>query len=214
MNDFVTARQKMIHGQITPNDVTDRRILDAMRTLPRETFLPPPLTAMAYVDEDVPLGQGRFMTEPLVLARLVQLAAPVAGEKALVIGANTGYGAALLAMCGLQVTALESCPQLAAQARRALPASVHLVEGPLKDGWLGNAPYDLILIEGAVPGIPEPLFVQLKHKGRIAAVMAQDGRRGQGVLIQREGDARTLISAFEAATPSLPEFAPEAEFAF
>ncbi len=214
MNDFATARQKMVDGQITPNGVTNRSLIAAMRALPREAYLPVERAALAYADEDVPLGNGRYMTEPMVIARLAQLAAPVAGERALVVGANTGYGAALLTTCGMQVTALESCPKLAALARRALPDSVPVVEGPLKDGWLANAPYDLILIEGAVAEIPDSLFAQLKHNGRAVVMMAEQGARGQGVLVQRDGDVKTVTSAFEAATPRLPEFESRPEFAF
>jgi protein-L-isoaspartate(D-aspartate) O-methyltransferase len=97
---FADARANMVDSQVRPNKVTDPRILHAMRTLPRERFLPPALASLAYADEDVPLGNGRVLMEPMVLARLLQIAAPMPGEVALVVGAGTGYGAAVLAACG------------------------------------------------------------------------------------------------------------------
>ena len=104
---FAEARNNMVDSQVRPNKVTDPRIVAAMRQLPRERFLPPALAALAYADEDVPLGEGRVLIEPMVIARLVQLTAIAAGERALVVAAGTGYGAAVLAACGARVTALE-----------------------------------------------------------------------------------------------------------
>ena len=117
---FAEARNNMVDSQVRPNKVTDPRIIAAMRQLPRERFLPPGLAALAYADEDVPLGDGRVLMEPMVIARLVQLTAIAAGERALVVAAGTGYGAALLAACGARVTALEeTAALLAMRAQRA-----------------------------------------------------------------------------------------------
>ena len=154
---FAEARNRMVDSQIRPNRVIDPRIVGAMRRLPRERFLPAGLAPLAYADQDVPLGNGRVLMQPMAIARLVQLAAPLQGEHALVVGAGTGYGAALLAACGPRVTALEEDPALLAIARRALPEvapEVSLVSGPLAAGWPAGAPYDLILLEGAVQRIP------------------------------------------------------------
>ena len=112
----------MVDSQIRPNKVVDPRILRAMRELPRERFVPTALRSLAYADEDVPLGNGRALMEPMVLARLVQIAAPVAGERVLVVGAGGGYGAAVLAACGANVTALEEDEALLGLARQLLPA--------------------------------------------------------------------------------------------
>ena len=150
---FAEARNRMVDSQIRPNKVTDPRIIAAMRQLPRERFLPPHLAPLAYADEDVPLGEGRVLIKPTVIARLVQLTAIAAGERALVVAAGTGYGAALLAACGARVTALEEAAPLQAVARTVLAElapSVSLVAGPLAAGWAPGAPYDVILIEGAV----------------------------------------------------------------
>ena len=106
--DYADARKRMVDGQLRPNRVTDPRVLDAMRELPREDFLPPRPRARAYADEDVPLPGGRAMVAPMVIARLAQLAAVRPGDRALVVCAGTGYGAAVLARCGARVTALEA----------------------------------------------------------------------------------------------------------
>ena len=160
---FAEARKCMVDSQIRPNRVTDPRILSAMRRLPRERFLPANVTSLAYADQDVPLGGGRFMMEPMVLARLLQAAALRDNERVLVVGAGTGYAAAVLAACGCRVTALEEDTALLAIAHAVLPAvapSVTVVTGPLAAGWPANGPYDLILIEVSVPDIPAALGVK------------------------------------------------------
>ena len=147
----------MVDGQIRPNKVTDPRIIHAMRQLPREQFLPAGLAALAYVDEDVNLGGGRVLMEPMVIARLIQSLAPRAGERALVAACGTGYGAALLAATGARVTALEEDEELAALARTALASyapSVAVVTGPIAAGWPAGGPWDIVLIEGGVAAIP------------------------------------------------------------
>src|SRR5580698_4654527 len=141
--DIETARNNMVDSQVRPNKVVDPRIIDAMRQLPRELFVPPAMASLAYADDDVPLGGGRYLMEPMVIARLVQAATVRRGERALVVGAGCGYGAALLAALGAQVIALEQDAALldrarAALARAALPAiafAVTLVNGPLAAGW-------------------------------------------------------------------------------
>ena len=142
---FAEARNNMVDSQVRPNKVNDPRIIDAMRRLPRERFLPPALASVAYADDDVKLGRGRVLVQPMVIARLVQLTAVVAGERALVVAAGSGYGAALLAACGARVTALEEDETLLALARPSLAElapSVSLVSGPLAAGWPAGAPYE------------------------------------------------------------------------
>src|SRR5450755_4782710 len=109
LNDafLIDARHRPVDSQIRPKRAYDPRILDATRRLPRDRFLPDTLTALAYADQNVPLGGGRVLLQPMALARLLQAAAPLAGEKALVLGAGSGYSAALLAALGCEVTALE-----------------------------------------------------------------------------------------------------------
>lgn len=201
--DFTAARNHMVDGQVRPNKVNDPRIIQAMRRLPRERFVPPHLAGLAYIDEDVPLGGGRFLMEPMVIARLVQLARVRAGERALVVGAGTGYGAALLAACGAAVTALEDDERLAAIARRALAETapgVSLVAGPLAQGWAKAGPYDAVLIEGAVREIPDAIAQQVRTNGRLVTVMCG----GRGVSGGAPGDAAGGTCAGVLAEPSRP----------
>ena len=220
--DFEAARLHMVASQVRPNKVTDPRILEAMRRIPRERFVPPNVLALAYADEDVPLGGGRYLTEPMVIARLVQAAAIVSGDRALVVAAGPGYSAALLAACGAQVTALEEDAGLAAQARALLPAiapSVTVVTGPLAAGWKPAAPYDVVLIDGAAEEIPQALIDQVKpERGRIVAVRAFPGgvsHAAAGEIVATAGSARVAWQPlFDCATPVLPAFRLAPSFVF
>ena len=205
---YATARDNMVDGQVRPNKVADPRIVLAMRSIPRERFLPAALAPRAYCDEDVRLPNGRALMEPMVVARLAQILQVRAGETALVVAAGTGYAAALLATIGATVTAVEDDPALLAIARIALPPSVALIEAPPQHGCPDRGPYDIILIDGAVPEIPDAITQQLKPAGRIAAVIAKPGRCATGVL----GEAVTVggmthmrtQSLFDCATPPPP----------
>ena len=215
---FARARSHMVDSQVRPNRVSDVRILDAMRRLPRERFLPPHLAALAYVDDDVPLGNGRVLVEPMVVARLVQLAAPMSGERALVVAAGSGYGAAVLSACGARVTALEEDPTLLGLARSALTATapeVTIVSGPLGAGWPSGAPFDVILIEGAVATIPPSLAQQLQYDGgRLVAVIRGDSGVGQAVLAEPTPAGLRAQAIFDCATPSIPSLLPSPSFVF
>lgn len=216
--EFADARKKMVDGQIRPNKVSDPHLLTALRTLLRERFLPPALAARAYADEPVPLGNGRVMAEPMAIARLVQLAAPEAGQRVLVVGAGTGYGAALLAGCGARVTALESDPALLAVARAALATQapeVTVVEGPLTAGWSAGAPYDVILIEGAVHDIPPAITAQLRPgTGRLVSVRAGRGLASQAMLAEMTPAGMNARPMFDCTMPALLAFTPEPGFVF
>ena len=218
LDHYADARKRMVDSQIRPNKVTDPRVLAAMRHLPRERFLPEGLDALAYSDEDVPLGSGRFLMEPMVLARLVQIAEPREGDRALVVAAGTGYGAAVLSQCGPRVTAVEEDQHLLAIARDALGAEapgVNLVTGALGDGWAAGAPYDIILIEGAVRDIPPAIAKQLKTDGgRLVAVIAGAGRTNQAVLAEATSVGLRMQPVFDCATPALPSLRPAPEFVF
>lgn len=216
--DFAEARNRMVDSQVRPNKVTDPRIIAAMRRIPRERFLPHRLAAMAYVDEDVPLGGGRYLMEPMVIARLLQLTAIVAGERALVVGAGPGYGAALLAACGGRVTALEEDTSLLALSRDVLAElapSVSVVSGPLGAGWPSAAPYDVILIEGGVPDIPKVLGEQLhRQSGRLVAVCTGPDRLGHAVLAEATPAGLRPQPMFDCATPPIPQLARSIGFVF
>jgi protein-L-isoaspartate(D-aspartate) O-methyltransferase len=212
------ARNHMVDSQIRPNKVNDPRIIGAMRHLPRERFLPPQLGSLAYVDRDVALGDGRVLLEPAVIARLVQLTAIIAGERALVVASGTGYGAALLAACGARVTALEEAASLQAVARGVLAElapSVGLVAGPLAAGWPPGAPYDVILIEGAVRDIPPAIAEQLhRETGRLVAVLTGGAGLCQAVLAEATAVGLRPQPMFDCATAPIPSMLPSPGFVF
>lgn len=215
--DFADARNRMVDSQVRPNKVTHGRILNAMREIPRERFVPGPMIARAYVDEDVPLGQGRWLMEPMVLARLLQLGLPKAGQRALVVAAGTGYSAAVLAGCGLAVVALEPNAAHAADARATLAAlslPVEIVSGPLAEGWAQGGPYDLILLDGAVLEIPPALGAQLTPGGRIVAVRMLPGQTGKGVVAEQTRAGLRAQAMFDCSVPLLPDLLPEPGFVF
>ena len=216
--DFAEARNRMVDSQIRPNKVTDPRIIAAMRRIPRERFLPPRLAAMAYVDDDVPLGRGRYLIEPMIIARLVQLTAVSPGERVLVVAAGPGYGASVIAACGARVTALEEDASLQAVARDVLAElapSVSLVSGPMAAGWPTAAPYDVILIEGGVQAIPKAIGEQLRQQsGRLVAVTTGNERLGQAVLAEATPAGLRTQPMFDCATPPIPGLMRSPGFVF
>jgi protein-L-isoaspartate(D-aspartate) O-methyltransferase len=214
--DNADARDHMVDCQLRPNRVTDARVLGAMRALPRERFLPPAQAALAYADAGVPLAGGRWLLAPMALARLVQLASPRPAERTLVVGAGTGYGAAVLAACGAAVVALEEDEALLAIARAARAAGVRLVAGPLAAGWRPGAPYDLIFLEGGFAQVPQAIAEQLGAGGRLVGVRVGYGRTDQAVLGERVGaePAISLRPAFDCAAPALPGLGRAPGFVF
>ena len=221
--DHASARRNMVDGQLRPNRVTDPRLLDAMLTLPRHSFAPAALGSRALADEDLPLGGGRVMLQPMMLARLIQLAAPRTGDRALVVGSNTGYGAAVLARMGLHVVALEEELRLPALSRHlaeeGAPAPdrgglVRHERGPLAAGWPAAAPYEVIVVEGAVPAVPRAISDQLADGGRLVAVLSGPGRPGVAVRGLRAGTSVSYMDGFDCRTAPLPGFAPGAGFVF
>jgi len=218
--DFVDARQRMVDSQIRPNRVNDPRLVAAMRELPRERFLPPSLAHLAYIDEDIALGGGRVLMEPMAIARMLQVAAPRHGEKALVVGSGTGYGVALLASLGVEVVALEDDAALRAIAAAAwndIPAAAAIrhVSGPLAAGWAAEKPYDLVLIEGAVRDIPPDIAAQVKAPGgRLVTVLAVAGAGRQIVLAEPSIGGFRAQPYFDCNTPFLPALLPLPGFTF
>ncbi len=220
-HDHAAARRLMVLGQITPNGVIDPLLIEALREVPREAFLPPALAVRAYADEHLALGGGRVMLSPMVLARMIQLTMPQPGERALVLGAGVGYGAAVLARMGLSVTAIESDARLGDAARRGFAAAglaqaPEWIEGAPAAGMPGGAPWRLILIEGAVAALPEALTHQLGEGGRLALLRAGEagGPVARGVLIRRAGGGLSESWAFETASHPLPDFAAPPRFSF
>ena len=219
MTDFALARRNMIDGQLRPNRVTNAALLAAIGELARERFLPESLRAVAYADEDVPLGGGRYLMEPMVLARLIQTLQPQSDDRALVIGAGRGYGAALLARLVKAVTAVENDAALAAAGGQIAKdiglGDIQWIVGKLEHGAAAAAPFDVILVEGGVQEIPQTILDQLAEGGRLAVILARPaGVVGVAQLFVKEGGVTSGRPLFEASAALLPSFAPVPKFTF
>jgi protein-L-isoaspartate(D-aspartate) O-methyltransferase len=215
--DFAAARQKMVVSQIRTSDVSDPAVVDAIGAVPRELFVPPAIRPFAYIDEDIAIGKARYLMEPSVLARLLQLADLQTTDNALVVGAGYGYSAAVMARLVKHVVALESDMALATQAVKALaevaPGQVSVVTGDLKAGWPAKSPYDVILLDGAVSALPVGFKPQLADGGRLVCIV-RDGPVGRATLITRSGDSYGSRQEFDAMTPVLPGFEKQPKFVF
>jgi protein-L-isoaspartate(D-aspartate) O-methyltransferase len=216
--DYHSARLNMVDSQVRPNKVSDPAILEAMLFVPRERFVPAELRGIAYVDEDIPLGGGRYLMEPMVLGRLLQVAAIAPDDVVLDVGCGSGYASAVMARLARKIVALEEDPALARQAAARVAelavSNVAIVEGKLAAGCPARAPYNVILLNGAVAAIPPAISGQLANGGRLVAVMQGTSGMGKAVLMTRVADSFGQRIVFDAATPMLPGFAAQPGFVF
>jgi protein-L-isoaspartate(D-aspartate) O-methyltransferase len=227
MTNFEPQRLAMVESQLRPNEVTAPRLLAAMRALPRERFVPRRLSTLAYMDESIEVfpaidgAPARFLLAPMVLARLVQLAAVEPDDSVLDVGCATGYSTAVLASLGRSATGLEPEPELARAARDNLRdlgiANADIVEGPLGRGCPEGAPFDVIVMNGSVPEVPENLLAQLKEGGRLAAVLsagANQASQGKAYLFVKLRGEASGLPHFDAGARPLPGFMPAPAFIF
>jgi protein-L-isoaspartate(D-aspartate) O-methyltransferase len=221
MSGFSTARQKMVDSQVRPSDVTDVGIIDAMRTVPREAFVPQNQRALAYLDLDLDVGEGgpakRFLIKPVVIAKMLQAADIKDTDAVLVVGCASGYLAALVAKLARQVTATECDPSLVAKARGVFAelgiGNVTVKAAAVAKGDSENAPYDVIILNGATEIVPDGLYRQLKEGGRLVGVFAMTQPQ-RAVIVTRSHDDFGNRALFDAAIPVLPGFERPAAFVF
>jgi protein-L-isoaspartate(D-aspartate) O-methyltransferase len=220
MSDFSTARQKMVDGQVRPSDVTDSRIIDAMLAIPREAFVAEAQRSLAYLDLDIDVSASgapkRFLLPPAVTAKMLQAAEIGEADSVLVVGCASGYLAALAARLAHKVTATECDSSLTAKAAAILAAlapGVIVKTAPVADGDSANAPFDVILLNGAAEIAPEGLYRQLKEGGRLVGAFALAGTQRATVVTCSHGDYghRAL---FDTAIPVLPGLERPATFVF
>jgi protein-L-isoaspartate(D-aspartate) O-methyltransferase len=215
MIDFATARRNMVDCQVRTQDVTDLRLIAAFLEVPRERFVPPSNQGLAYLDYEVPVGHGakaRRLLKPMVLAKLIQAAAPRSTDRVLDIAGGTGYSAALWARLAGEVTALEDDAALAKEAQKNLGDAASVVTGAVTAGWDAAAPYDIILINGACEIIPPAVFQQLEDGGRLLCVTG--AAPGKATLYLRDGDNFSGRELFDASAPPLAGFARTPAFVF
>jgi protein-L-isoaspartate(D-aspartate) O-methyltransferase len=213
MTDFASQRKTMVDNQIRTVDVTDHAVIAAFGTVGREAFVPAAMRELAYIDRPVQVAPGRFVQQPAPLARLIQLAAPQAGEKVLIVGGNSGYSAAIVAELGASVVMLEENPDLVAAAREALAGrDVTVVSGPLAAGWAAQGPYDLIVFDGSIEVLPQSFIAEIGDGGRIVAVEGT-GQTGRATVTVKSGASVSSRFAFNLPATPLPGFAAAREFA-
>ena len=215
------ARQHMLKNQIYTNKVQDELVLAALEAIPREEFVPENLRGVAYIDEDLRLGAGRFLMEPAVFARLLQLAEIKKSEKVLVVPAATGYAVAVIAQLALEVVGLENNINLITAAQGNLNKlnikNAAFVKAELAKGAERQKPFDLIFINGAVEIIPKTLISQLRENGRIVAIKAMPGQASGpffGIVIHKHGNVLSEAKDFQAFTPLVHEFKQPKGFKF
>jgi len=212
------ARRKMVENQIRTNKVTDEAVVEAFAEVPRERFVPAAKAGIAYVDEDLAVAPGRFLMEPMVLARLIQALEVKPGDMLLDVAPAGGYSTAVLGRLAGTVVAVEEDAALAGQANDTLNAlgadNAVVVVGRHAEGYAKQAPYDAVLINGAVAAVPPALFAQLAEGGRLAAVVKPAGGLGQATLYRKVNGLPAPRPLFDAGTPLLPGFAPAPGFTF
>ena len=208
----------MVDTQVRPSDVTKFPIIEAMLTIPRETFVPLAHREAAYAGEHIALGAGRVVLDPRTLAKMLDAADIGPDEMVLDIAPGLGYSSALAARMAEAVIALEENADLAAEAETALSDAsadnVAVIEGALVDGAAKHGPYDVILIQGAVQQVPEALLDQLKDGGRIVAIFDEGTSLGAARVGYKTDGSLSWRFAFNATAPVLPGFEAERAFAF
>ncbi|MBO0141527.1 protein-L-isoaspartate O-methyltransferase [Agrobacterium sp. Ap1] len=217
MIDFEAARIKMVEHQIRTTDVTSHSVLRAFLSVPREAFVSEKAKPLAYLDADIELSPGRYLMEASPLAKLLQAAEITKNDRALDVGAGSGYVAALLSHLAGSVTALESdgalCELAAANLNALGCQNVTVVTGELTKGYAAAAPYDLIFVNGSVEEVPAALLEQLAEGGRLVAVIGY-GNAAQAKILLKEHGAISESSRFNLSVKPLPGFAKVKEFVF
>ncbi len=212
-HSFEAMRRAMVASQLRTTAVNDPRVVAAMGDVPRELFVAPERAVFAYTDRPVPLANDRMLNLPMATGRLLTEAGPLPADRALVVGAASGYAAALLSRLVASVVALEEDAALPALARTPHAANVTPVAGPLADGWADGALYDLILIDGVVEAIPDALVEQLADGGRLAAGLIDRGV-SRLVVGRKSGGGFGTVAFADAEAVPLPGFAKPPVFSF
>jgi protein-L-isoaspartate(D-aspartate) O-methyltransferase len=216
MPDFRAQRLNMVESQVRTNDVTDVRIQEAMREIPRERFVPTSKQAVAYADTIVEIVPGRFLLDPRTFSKLAELAEIEPTDRVLDVGSASGYSTAVLSRLAHEVIGLEEDAELVRVATDVLPSlgvSPRVVQGKLADGYAASAPYNVILINGGIEELPPTLEGQLAEGGRLVTVLRK-GPQGRGYLFLREHGRMSSRADFDATVPLLSGFSRPKSFVF
>ncbi|MDP7548645.1 MAG: protein-L-isoaspartate O-methyltransferase [Alphaproteobacteria bacterium] len=217
MQDNATARLNMVNNQLLTNKLTDDRIAQALLSVPRENFVPKGLRGVAYLDEDIPLDNGRYLMEPMIFARMLQAAAIGAGDVVLDVACASGYSTAVLAQLAAAVVGLEADEAAMAGAELQLAAlnidNAAVVAGELTMGCRDQGPYDVIFVNGAVEELPGAYAGQLTEGGRLV-VVERRGQDSRAVLYSNRDGLLSRRELFDAMIPVLPGFQMAEAFHF
>ena len=216
---FNRARKIMLESQIRPNKVIDEKVLSAFSIIPRELFVQKSMRDIAYIDEDLPLSNGRYLMEPMVLARLIQSLNLNVFDNVMIIGVGTGYSAAIISQIVASVIGIESRTNLIKKAENNLIhldiTNTVLFKERLQDGYSKEAPYNAILIDGGVGFIPDSILNQLAKNGRLVSIYRRKiETAGEASLWMRAASNFTRTCLFNAQVPTLEEFKKKPEFSF
>jgi protein-L-isoaspartate(D-aspartate) O-methyltransferase len=178
MRDFTAERYAMVERQLATRGISDERVLDAMRAVPREAFVPADLVGDAYADGPLPIGEGQTISQPYVVALMAEALELTGSERVLEIGAGSGYAAAVLGELAEEVVAIERHRSLADEALRRLRElgyeNVEVIWGDGSKGWPERSPYDAIVVAAGAPAVPEALREQLAVGGRLVIPVGPD----------------------------------------
>src|SRR3954454_8682509 len=187
--NFASLRDEMVEQDIAARCVRDELVLDAMRKVPRELFVPDNLREFAYEDSPLPIGAGQTISQPYIIAFMAEALMLQAGKKILEIGTGSGYAAAVLSEIAADVYTVERLGQLADSAAARLAElgyrNVHVLRGDGTRGWPEHAPYDAIVVAAGGPQVPESLKEQLKIGGRLVMPVGADQRTQELVRVTR-----------------------------
>lgn len=218
MNDFEQARITMIESQVRTWEVLDQSVLDLLLVVRREEFVPGKYRALAFADMEIPLGHGEAMLSPKLEARMVQELGIRRTDKVLEVGTGSGYVTALCAKLGGQVVSVERIPEFSQAASRKLAGhgiqNVQLVVGEAAEGWPSAGPYDVILLTGSLPFLPESLQNQLTPGGRLLAVIGEPPVMTAMLVTRISGDAFNSVGLFETGIPPLRNVRQPERFVF
>jgi protein-L-isoaspartate(D-aspartate) O-methyltransferase len=199
--DLVPVRHRMVESQLAARGIRDSRVLEAMRTVPREAFVSARQAEYAYDDGPLPIGEGQTISQPYMVACMTEAAAPGAGDRVLEIGTGSGYSAAVLASIAAEVYSVERIPALAAAAAGRLARlgyrTVHVRCGDGSLGWPEHAPYDVIIVTAGGPRVPPALLEQLAPEGRLVMPVGDDLHTQQLVRVRRRADGQILHEGLE-----------------
>lgn len=212
------ARFNMVEQQIRPWEVLDQQVLDLLFEVRREEFVPEQHRALAFADMEIPLGHGEIMLTPKLEARMVQELHVMPGDRILEIGTGSGYVTALLARLGNHVFSVEIVPELKAFAERNLARqnilNVTLELGDGARGWSKHGPYDVILLTGSTPLLPEPLLASLAEGGRLVAVVGDPPIMTAQLVTRISQGVFNAVGIFETSIPPLKNALQPERFVF